>query len=211
MNLLERFPAIAFSAIVAILSSQAAHATTLYQWTGSDGTPTYSPDPPPKGVSYTIVGADLQPIQGQAPVTQTAAQPKVPAQALPNPQPTAQPSTALPTPFTANRKSNVVIVPAPGSAEQPQTTPKKSKTPWKPVKYADDPNPGANQPVITRATELENVEPPLSSVSSQCIAIKQKRLALEGLFANAQTAKEMDDAILRLSKFRKQTDGMCGR
>ncbi len=46
----------------ALSMSLAANAGNLYSWKAPDGTPTYSPDPPPPGTVYTIVGPDLEPI-----------------------------------------------------------------------------------------------------------------------------------------------------
>jgi hypothetical protein len=70
----------------ALSISLAANAGNLYSWKAKDGTPTYSPDPPPPGTVYTIVGPDLEPItryqqpSNSAPVTATT---EVPAAAKP--------------------------------------------------------------------------------------------------------------------------------
>jgi len=50
------------SLLLALVLSQTAGANALYSWKHKDGTPTFSPDPPPKGVPYVIVGPDLKPI-----------------------------------------------------------------------------------------------------------------------------------------------------
>lgn len=194
-----------FSIVLTLLLGSAATANPLYSWTTKDGTPTYSPDPPPKGVSYIIVGPDLQPLQGQ-PVTASATS----AQA---PQSSSIANTAA--------SGNLVLTPAPGSANTPVKTannsasqPATPRAKWKPVVYADDPNPTANKPVISAPAPSEVA--PVSSnqqsnqLSEACLNVRQKVILLESQFANAVTAKQMDDAIVKLSIFKKQNKGYCG-
>jgi len=56
---------LALVSMLLALVTHTAGANPLYQWIEKDGTPTFSPDPPPKGVDYTIVGPDLEPLTGQ--------------------------------------------------------------------------------------------------------------------------------------------------
>ncbi len=181
--------------VILILSSTAAAASPLYSWTTKDGTPTYSPDPPPDGVSYEIVGPDLKPLSGQ-PITETANQPMQNASAPPN----------------AVASDNLVMTPAPvGNATAAPSAPRAK---WKPVIYADDPNPNL-KPELSAATP----EPKADSLqlnqqgtqlSKECYQFRQKLILLESQFANALTAQQMDDAIVRLNVFRTQNKGYCG-
>ncbi len=194
MKLLARLPVIAVPVLMALLHSSVANANNLYQWTGVDGTPTYSPEPPPKGVSFTMVGPDLKPIQGQ---TQSAS--NAPASA----------GRLKPTVSTGN--SNLVMTPGPSTNPPAQATAATPKPSWKPVKYADDPNPDSAQPVFKNSTvTAASISPPVNRITGECLAIKQRLLVLESQFANAQTATEMDQAVLRLSTFQKQNKGQCG-
>ena len=186
------------------LASYSASASPLYQWTGPDGTPTFSPDPPPKGVKYTIVGPDLQPLANQPALTPTATA----TAATP-----AKPSPASTAPAKAG---SIVLTPAPQSAQQAtsqtneQPTIKKPATQWKPVKYADDPNPNADKPVFTTRTQATATVTPMTRVSDECLRLKQQQLILESQFAGARTAEDMDSAILKLNAFNKQNKGNCG-
>ena len=198
MKLLAYIPAL----LAIVLHVQLASANSLYQWTGKDGTPTYSPDPPPKGVQYTIVGPDLQPLTGQ------------PAATSPNQNINSGPTQLSldnvteqePVENSTPKKNNVVIAPTPKSL--PQEAP---KTEWKPVKYADAPSSSTNQPVLTgKAVATASISSPVSTISDQCLSIKQQLLILEGQFANAQTAQEMDQAVLRLSNLQKSNRDQCG-
>ena len=198
MKLLAYIPAL----LAIVLHAPLANANSLYQWTSKDGTPTYSPDPPPKGVQYTVVGPDLQPLAGQpaAPsVTKnnSLGTAKLPLQNVP-PQNVAEGSSV--------KKSNIVIAPTPKSLPQKAPTPK-----WKPVKYADAPSSEKDQPVFTgNVVTTATIDSPVSTVSDECLTIKQQLLILEGQFANAHTAQEMDQAVLRLSNYQKSNKGQCG-
>ncbi len=187
------------STLFMLLFCSAVTASPLYSWTTKDGTPTYSPDPPPKGVSYVIVGPDLKPLAGQ-PVTPGA----------PSPSENKTPTT------TAATSSNLVLTPSPGSkSNATKTSAKSPSSKWKPVVYADDPNPTANKPKISAAVSAP-VEDPLQSnqqtiqYSKECFKVRQKVLLLESQFANALTAQQMDDAIVRLNVFRNENKGNCG-
>lgn len=192
---------IALVSMLLALVTHTAGANPLYQWIEKDGTPTFSPDPPPKGVDYTIVGPDLEPLTGQTPVQ--AAAPAQPAKATT--------TAAKPAPATAPKLAGaVVLTPAPQDAvQQPVKKAKPSK--WKPVQYADDPNPVASKPVITNSTKTSaSVTAPLTRVSDECLGLKQQQLILESQFAGAHSPQDMDRAVLQLNNFHKQNKGVCG-
>jgi len=209
------------SVVLALILSQMAGANALYSWKHKDGTPTFSPDPPPKGVPYVIVGPDLKPIpqplpglnqnnnqnnnagQSQSIAQQAQSQPSV--NALP-------PASISATP--AKRAGDIVMTPAPGSAGEaakPQpalNTPEAAKPDWKPVMYADDPNPARNNPVTSATTAPEPTA--ASRITVECLDVKQQLLMLESKFANAATATEMDTAIVNINSYRKAKKGLCG-
>lgn len=157
-------------------------ANALYQWQSQDGTPTYSPDPPPAGVKYVVVDADLNPLPVQ------------------------------PAPSTV--ATGVVTAPAPAALPAP----KKSIPKWKPVRYAQDPNakPAASSQAIPvaatasaiAASQEANAGINTSPLSAECQLMKRETQILESYFAEAKTASEMDQAILKLQKknndFRQQ-------
>jgi len=189
--------------LLPLLVSQAAVAAPLYQWTGSDGTPTYSPDPPPKGVPFTLVGADLQPLPANTATPQSALAPTAPR--APAPAAVANSDATAALRQLQKRSRDVVMTPPPTTI---QTTAPKTK--WKPVKYADDPNPTMNKPTFNSRANSAEVDPPIGLVSAECLDVKQKLLLLESQFASAASAKEMDSAVLLLSAFRKNNKGLCG-
>ena len=206
------------SLVLALVLSQTAGANALYSWKHKDGTPTFSPDPPPKGVPFVIVGPDLKPIPQPLPGLQQSngqsngqnnnspTQP-VAQQSAPQSSTTASSNVAPP-----KRATDVVMTPAPGSLNttaQQQTTPASAPKPdWKPVIYADDPNPGRKTSVTkTRSTEAAS---PADQVSVECLDVKQQVLLLESKFANAESAAEMDAAIVSLSSYKRHNKGLCG-
>ncbi len=93
--------------------SLSANAGNLYSWNSADGTPTYSPDPPPPGTVYTIVGPDLEPIERYRKPAQPAAE--APATATANAQP-AKP-----------KWKPVVFTDAPATGGQPAPVRKSKK------------------------------------------------------------------------------------
>lgn len=181
--------------LMALALAPMVAANPLYSWTTKDGTPTYSPDPPPKGVAYEIVGADLKPLQTQPASTSQAAAEASPANAP---------------------ADNLVLSPKPARSVTTSTPPAKSKTAWKPVVYADDPNPNdagvelaraepANAAAQSRATANAD-----NQISTECFSVLKQIRYLEDRFANAFTATQMDNAVVRLHEFRKQNKGSCG-
>lgn len=77
--------------IVPVISAAALDNHALYQWQTKNGTPTYSPEPPPEGVEYVIVGADLKPLAVQPPKSAaTADNNSIPAQTPANKIPAPQ-------------------------------------------------------------------------------------------------------------------------
>ena len=188
---------LALVSMLLALVTHTAGANPLYQWIEKDGTPTFSPDPPPKGVDYTIVGPDLEPLTGQ-PVPSITPQAAQPAS-----------SVAKPAPVASNLAAPVVLTPAPQDVVQPV---KKPKSKWKPVQYADDPNPQrVRTPATTGSTTTSaSITAPLTRVSDECLRIKQQQLILESQFAGAHNPQDMDQAILKLNRFNKEIKGTCG-
>ncbi|MEM7258798.1 MAG: hypothetical protein AAF404_15595 [Pseudomonadota bacterium] len=153
----------------------------LYQWLHKDGTPTYSPDPPPAGIKYVVVDADLNPLPVQPAPAATAATGGAPA-------------------------------PAPAALPAPQ----KAIPKWKPVRYAQDPNlanktasQAPSAPPVTPAQESMTRLAP-APISAECLQLKRETQILESYFAEAKTAAEMDQAILKLQKKNNSFRQQCG-
>ncbi len=232
------------SVVLTLALSQAVGANALYSWKHKDGTPTFSPDPPPKGVPYVIVGPDLKPIpqplpglqqgnnQGTSPTNngpinngQVNNSQSQPVTQQPLPQPAANNQATVPAATNAapvanaapvKRSGDIVMTPAPGSlnnaapqqpaANVPATAPQPD---WKPVRYADDPNPRQSTSVATARTAAP--EPAQADqISVECLEVKQQLLTLESKFANAVTATEMDSAIVGINSYKKAKKGLCG-
>lgn len=171
--------AVLISASLALpaLGNAALDNNTLYKWETKNGTPTYSPDPPPKGVDYVVVGADLQPL-AQQPTPLTDAE-------------RSSPSNTISEAKTANAKTVQKAEPV-----------KK----WKPVRYANAPETSA-QPIIkakktpetaAKPTVIADIATPIAFESEECLAIKREKLVFESQFTRAKTNAEMDSAILSL-------------
>ena len=184
--------------------SASVQANNLYQWTTSDGTPTYSPDPPPAGVDYQIVGPDLKPLPKQIDFTQppTAAAAKTPKSTVKSP---VVPSTQQqPTAKTVPQPSKQATTGT--AATEPATT--KPAKPWKPVRYADNPNAPAKKPAKAPA-QLSEDPVSIARNSPECVSAKQEMLLLEGRFAQAQTDQEMDQAVLLLRDHKSTLQAAC--
>lgn len=204
------------SLVLTLLLSQLAGANVLYSWKHSDGTPTFSPDPPPKGVPYVIVGPDLKPIPQPLPGLRQSnpaqSQPLVPQSA-----PQAAAGVAATAAAPVKKASDIVMTPAPGSVAaspqktSPQIAPETPPADWKPVTYANDPNPARNTPPASaQPTATTPVPAPAGHISAECLNVKQQLLVLESKFANAVTATEMDTAVVMLSNYKKNNKGLCG-
>jgi len=218
------------SVVLTLALSQAVGANALYSWKHKDGTPTFSPDPPPKGVPYVIVGPDLKPIpqplpglqqgddqnsgNGNSQSNSSEQSPPVAQQNVPE-SATSSAATISPTASAAattnapvKRGGDIVMTPAPGSADATAPAASAAKSDWKPVMYADDPNPDANTPVeIPPAAEVPASD---NQISAECLDVKQQLLTLESKFANAESATEMDNAIVGINSYRKAKKGLCG-
>ena len=157
----------------------------LYQWETRNGTPTYSPDPPPKGVDYVIVGPDLKPLAQQP--TQMA--------------------------DTQRKDGNNTVIEASNTNTKTTTTQPPAKK-WKPVRYANAPANNPQQIVKARktieaATPTAAVATPLVYESDDCLTLKREKLILESQFARAKTDAEMDSAILRLHEKSNEYGRSC--
>lgn len=89
----------------------ALNNNALYQWVTKDGTPTYSPDPPPDGVDYVVVDSNLQPMAVQpakSPAMNSPAQKPQPQIAAKTkaPQPEWKPVRYAQDPALAQQKRN---------------------------------------------------------------------------------------------------------
>jgi hypothetical protein len=183
-------------------------ASNLYQWTGKDGTPTYSPDPPPDGVAYQLVGPDLQPLSApasQSTTTEPAKTASTPAASQPTTAATpavSQPAAA-PVAARALPKNGVAPLQPPASAK-----PAAPVKPWKPVRYADDPNPTAKATKKAEISEAANAVV-TARTSTPCVNARQKMVLLESQFAQAVTDKQMDKAILQLRDHQTVVQKAC--
>lgn len=160
------------SAIMApITNSAALENNALYQWVTKNGTPTYSPDPPPKGVKYVVVGPDLKPL---------ATQP-------------------TPTVDAATNAKDTIITAGSTAAIATHTTPAKKWKPVR-YANAPSNNAqviikakAATQPAMTA-----EIAAPEALETNECQVIKRERMILESQFSRAKTDREMDDTILQL-------------
>ncbi len=208
-----------FSAVFALVTGIAMSASlststiagTLYQWTGKDGTPTYSPDPPPAGVNYELVGADLQPLPKNTDATkatQTATATTV-SRAPKAPVAPPQGQSAENAGQNPSLMQQAAQLATQEPAQQPaQQAPKKPIVPWKPVRYANDPNPAKKAQVRTSAA---NAPDPVSIArnSPACASARQKMALLEGQFAQSVTDEQMDAAILQLREHKPAFKAAC--
>lgn len=175
---------VAVSLALPVSGHSALENNALYQWETQNGTPTYSPDPPPKGVKYIVVGPDLQPLAQQ------------------------------PAPLTDAQRANTgnsVAAASSATAKAPPVQPPVKK--WKPVRYANAPATNAQpifkakKPIATTATP--DIAAPIVYESDDCLTIKREKLILESQFARASTDAEMDSAILSLHERSSEYRQKC--
>lgn len=177
MNTLNKIAALL---LLSLLSP--AFAGQLYQWVGKDGTPTYSPDPPPDGLSYTVVGDNLEPLPEQ-PATgsvQTVSKKTAPESNTENQLPKKNPVAAVPK--------------------------------WEPVRYANDPTIKQPEEQTGKKTTVASasLDTPVKYVSPECVAMKRDQMILESRFAQAKSDREMDEAILKLGAHTAEQRRVCG-
>ncbi len=218
----------------------------LYQWTGKDGTPTYSPDPPPSGVDYIVVDAELNPLPVQPPRVQTPPPntDSAPAEAgppalyrwtgkdgtptySPDPPPIGIDYVAVDADLNPlnvqppRQETAVAGVPsiAPSAAIQ-TLAPQKSIPKWKPVRYAQDPaklaakknreNSQIAGTEVEKTSKDSTTSPGREPLSMECQQIRHEARVLESYFAEAATATEMDQAILKLQQKTQEFRSQCG-
>ena len=172
------------SVVMAPMTHTAAlENNALYQWETKNGTPTYSPDPPPKGVKYVVVGPDLKPLARQ-PSPPVATANEADDAIITTSSNVAAASTAEP----AKKWKPVRYANAPDG---------KSQTVFK-AKATAEPEVAAS---VTAAPFVESVE---------CQLIKRQKLILESQFSRAKTDAEMDDTILKLHEKSREYGNKCG-
>lgn len=166
-----------FAATLTFIVPLTVHAldnNALYQWKGKDGTPTYSPDPPPAGVDYVIVDANLEPLPIQPP------KPEPTATGLP----ATAPAAALPAPVKKSipQWKPIRYATDPSNKQRTQATPRT----------AEQTTVDENSPPVTDFST--------SQVSPECLLLKRETQILESYFSEATTDAEMDQAILKLQQ-----------
>lgn len=172
-------------AVAAPYTTRALDNNALYQWKTKDGTPTYSPDPPPAGVDYIVVDADLNPLPVQPPRPDVAA--------------TSLPTTPAPA-----------AIPAPVKRSVPKWKPIRYATDPSRKRLAKEAAPSAKP-----AASAHEVPQPMAGVSStqlnpECLLLKREAQILESYFAEATTDAEMDRAILKLQQKTETYRKQCG-
>ena len=171
------------SAVIAPMTNSAAlENNALYQWETKNGTPTYSPDPPPKGVKYVVVGPDLKPL---------AIQPTVSDDAV------ADVKDSI---VTTHSTTNIVTDAAPAKKWKPVRYANAPSNNAQVIIKAK-----ANQPALTN--KITTLDVP---VSRECQVIKRERMILESQFSRAKTDREMDDTILKLHEKSIEYGKQCG-
>lgn len=173
------------SLAIPVLANSALENNALYQWDTKNGTPTYSPDPPPKGVKYIVVGPDLQPLEQQ------------------------------PAPLTDSQRSDANKTVAAANNANAKVTPTLTAKKWKPVRYANAPANNAQPIIKTKRTietsAVAEIAAPIAYESDDCLTIKREKLVLESQFARAKTDAEMDSAVLSLRDKSSEYRQKCQR
>ncbi|OED38871.1 hypothetical protein AB833_17680 [Chromatiales bacterium (ex Bugula neritina AB1)] len=170
-----------FITLYLIFTCQYAIAGQLYLWHGRDGTPTYSPEPPPKGVAYTVVGDNLEPLKNQ------------PAAAIASKSNTGE--SSAPKTIITNQITDSSVKPAK----------------WKPVRYANDPSLKRSGISVAKSKTVVQsaIGTPLAYETEECIGLKQTKLILESQFARATSDTQMDEVILKLREHQSAYDQRC--
>ncbi len=170
---------ITFSTLICSLHVSALENGALYQWVGKDGTPTYSPEPPPDGIDYTVVGADLKPLAIQPEKTTVAA--------------------------TVPTRVPVDLTPKNEAPKPPKWKPVRyAQDPsLKGIRKKKSAAQSLSQEAANELTIAAN------SPSDKCIYLKRDKLVLESAFSKASTDAQMDQAILKLKETTEQYKREC--
>lgn len=184
VSIMKKYINFILLALLIVVSHQPVSALdndALYQWTTADGTPTYSPDPPPPGIEFVVVGADLKPLSIQAPepATTAAVIPSTPGAA----------AVITPVQKSIPKWKPVRYAQAPVSrpvSQDPQVQLRQQPASPTPAKV-----------VSTR------------SASAECQLLKRDTRISENFFSDSTTATEMDQVILRLHKISQSYRDRC--
>lgn len=186
--------------ICAVLLTAAApsvHAEILYQWRESDGTLTFSPEPPPEGsnISFTVVKPDngINPIA----LPESTDQPLLSASGT-----DIQPEAII---QSAQPEASVQLAYAPNAKSRPE----KSDLPQG-ITAADA---GATaQTEHTADAQTANDQALQASLvkKRQCGDLNKRIIALENQMSHSGTDADMDKAVLAMVRYQNSYDNYCG-
>jgi len=182
-----------FLCIILLLGSQAAHAEKLYRWIEADGSITFSPTPPAKGVEYKTVEGSGSNVASPASATIEESDKKsimaTSEHAVAPPQPDANLTTTIARPANALPKQRLTYAPETGS--------KRIITGQTPVLTTPETQNTSTQPLAS------------SNKRQQCQALSKRVVSLERRLSSPLTPEDMDNTVIAMARYQRSFDQYC--
>lgn len=189
--------------LCALLVSAAcqASAATLYRWVESDGSITFSPEPPAAGVTFETVNT------GDSTANNTSAVKSMNATPAASVTPAASAVVSTSAASTGSREPQIQTLPLPDSSRQELT--------YAPDAQAALPA-GISRMDTATAAELNGnrlMRRDTNSVSNQkfdqCQDLKKRVVSLERRLRSTLTPDEVDNTVVAMVRYQQSYDQFC--
>ncbi len=185
-------------AAVLLLCAGNSTAATLYRWLEPDGTPTFSPKPPPAGIDYTTVDTASMSSTKDA-VSQAAAA---------SGNPSVQQQAAVPavrTPAAVSEVTDQAVglnyAPAPGSSTAVLDSGITAGTDRGNAVSAADEDAGTS-PTPQAITAANNKR-------ARCEELEKRVVSLERRLRSPLTAEDMDNTVIHMARYQQNVNRFC--
>lgn len=191
--------------LCALLVSAAcqASAATLYRWVESDGSITFSPEPPAAGVTFETVNTGDSTAKNTSAVRSMNA---TPAASVP---PTASAAASTSAAGSSPREPQIQTLPLPNSSRQELTYAPNAQAAL---------GAGISQMEKTTAAKLNGnrlMRRDTDSVSNQkfdqCQDLKKRVVSLERRLRSTLTPDEVDNTVVAMVRYQQSYDQFCLR
>lgn len=162
-----------------------AQAATLYRWLEPDGTPTFSPKPPPAGIEYTEVDT--------AKLSSAASNGAAPAPAAP------AIVTAAPRAQAQEKTDTLSYAPSPARSAQDLGSGLSAATASATASDNAPVDEATNAPAVTASnTKL-----------ARCRELEKRVISLERRLRSPLTPEDMDNTVLYMAQYQQNVDRHC--
>ncbi len=186
--------------IILSLSSSAA-AEQLYRWIEPDGSITFSPNPPPKGVDYREVNAEAGNDVDAETLNKISAAEK-PASILStssiDPVATVPNTAAVQAPVSA-------AVTKPGLMYAPDTTARATTK----AAHSNANAQAADTPTAVNSAAVQNLTVASNKKRERCVELSKRVVSLERRLRSGLTAIDMDNTVVAMARYQRSYDQHC--